>query len=210
MRLPLLVAAVLLLPAPLGAQERAWTVGYRHFLLWSGAGTYTGDVPGNGAFVGYRFRPRWYVQAGFDHLSYDLEEPVEATDVREGDPTPVDLFTHVYRPRADLVLHFRNGRRIEPWLSAGVAYHRVEASEREGINADGGAYRLRLDSDGAAAVNAMAGFDVRIRSRYGLGLAAAWGRSSKGYTVTDEVTGSSGEIGALAPWGVLAQATVRF
>lgn len=213
-RLLTLLAAAIASAAEAAAQTRSTAppveVGGRYYQHWAGKHTLVGDMQGHGAFVSVRVHRRWSLQAGVDHLAYDLEVPILVTGVRPDDPKPVDTFVEVQRIRADVVARPGRGGRWSPYLSAGIAHHHTESTEADGVTAAGGPYHVHVATPSTVGVNFGAGVDMALGRHFAGGLGVAYGQTLDGYTVTDRVSGRQGSVRALSPLGLTAQFAIRF
>lgn len=201
MRTAALVFAALAIAATTASAQGNGEAGARYYQHWAQDGTLVGDMQGYGAFAMFPLRTDWSLGVSVDRLYYDMETPVDVTGIRSADAKPVDAFINVYRFRADARRHFRQGRRWEPYVEAGLGVYMANSDEPAGITADGGVYRLTVDTPATAALNLSAGGNIRVAGPVKINLALSYGRAFRQYRVTDVVSGRSGPVRPLSPLG---------
>lgn len=210
--LPVAGAILLFASAPrlIHAQEDSnWDAGANVYLLFGSVGTRTGDVGGYGGFVRYHYNDHWVQRVGVDFYRYDLETPIDATEINDtGDP--VDSLTIVWRFHTDLEYHFRPGMKWDPYFAGGVGYYSIHAPDIDGPTPGGGRYELEIDTPGTVGLMAAAGSDWRIGNALSLGLVAMFQQTFADYEVKEKISGETGTINPFAVVGVTAPLTVHF
>jgi hypothetical protein len=197
------------LPQPLAAQIRG-EGGIKYYQHWAGEGTLVGDMQGWGGFLLIPLNRDWSIGGGFDRLTYDMETPVDVLDIPTNDPERVDSLTRVSRIRGDLRRHFRRGRRVEPYLEAGLHVFFGDAADAQGVTLAGGVYRLTIETPTTAAWNFSMGTNLLIVDHVLLNIALSYGRAFREYRVTDTVSGQTATINPLSPLGPSLGLVVRF
>lgn len=206
----ILVAGLSLAPAPMVAQS--WSIAPRYLLNWGGPGTYAGDINGWGLALARRMdaASRWEVRLTWDHLEYDLEVPLFATDLEPGDPEPVDGFGRVERAQVDVARYFRTDAVWQPFVHAGAGIYSIDMTEIDGVTDSGDPYHLVTETPTTGGVTIGVGSDVRASTRLALSLGFSYSQTFSEYTVTDTESGETGTIAPFAPLGLAASVGWRF
>lgn len=178
MRITLALVLLVTLSSPLAAQQRASEVEpdtlsseYPRWFVTGYAGSFgiadeeldevgmTTDASIMfGARVGYRFKPRWAIEASYGHASLD------ATSVGFGD---VNGRLHLYH--ADLVLIMPDSARAQVALSAGVGamHYAYDEFERRGVLLQGEswAHEMVVSMGAGLIVNLGRNAGLRVEAR---------------------------------------------
>lgn len=177
------------------AQDAGFEVGFRLNAVGSD-GEPTNDMLGAGVFGRFRLNDRWRLGLALDHSpEFDVERPYEfiglvgAASAGEVDASGTSTAFLAWIER----VYERPGRLEWFWgLGGGVAT--VDVDDVAGPLAGGGTYDITEEVGTEILATASAGLRFRLGARWALETALRLDQHFTDWTVTDRVSGRTGEL----------------
>ena len=198
------LAAPLLLPLPLSAEENKMSLGLYANIVGS-SGEPSNDVLGAGLIGSYKYNASWYIDMELIHSKADFERPWKIAGVIQ-DPS-VDTIDAKYTSNI-LMAHLRqniksNNPAYDWYWSAGIGLNSLDIDDASGPVEGGGTFNIKSNASTETIVGFKTGIKHHVSETWNINYAIRLDYHMADWEVTDSVSNASGTIDDYITYGAL-------